>query len=52
MKNVNKTKESIISMYLDYVNNFISVYGFSDYYNIECITAYRIIDIGRKLVNG
>lgn len=44
-------RKKIIKMYLDYVNNFLSVYRFADHYDIDPEKAYRVIDIGRQL-NG
>jgi len=41
----------IIPMYLDYVNNFITVGGFADHYNLNGKDANYIIDLGRELNN-
>lgn len=44
-----KIKAKINDMYLDYFNNFLSIYRFAEYYEIDEEKAYRIIDIGRKI---
>ena len=44
-----KLKQKIEQMYLDYFNNFLSVYRFAEYYNIDEDKAYRVINIGRRL---
>jgi hypothetical protein len=42
-------KHTIERMYLEYVNDFLSVSGFADHYDITIEKATRIINIGRKL---
>lgn len=50
MKKTKKiNRQTIQAMFLDYVNNFLSVYRFAEHYQIEEDQAYRIIDIGRAL---
>lgn len=44
-----KSKQQIETMYLDYFNNFLSVYRFAEYYNMDEDKAYRVIEIGRRL---
>lgn len=44
-----KLKQQIEKMYIDYFNNFLSVYRFAEYYEIDEDQAYRVIDIGRRL---
>ena len=44
-----KLRQKIEQMYLDYFNNFLSVYRFAEYYNIDEDKAYRVINIGRRL---
>lgn len=44
-----KLKQQIEKMYVDYFNNFLSVYRFAEYYNIDEDQAYRVIEIGRRL---
>lgn len=46
------TKFKIIEMYLDYVNNFISVQAFADYYGLNTVEANIIINAGRELNNN
>jgi hypothetical protein len=46
-----KTKFKIIEMYLDYVNNFLTVKGFGDHYGLDEYEANVIINAGRKLNN-
>jgi hypothetical protein len=41
----------IEAMYLDWLNNFITIDEFADYYEISRFKALRIIKIGRQL-NG
>lgn len=45
-----KIKQTIKDMYIDYFNNFLSIYRFAEYYNIEVDKANRIIDLCRQLV--
>jgi len=42
-------RETIKKLYLDYVNNFLTVQAFADYYHFSDEKADRIIDIGRAL---
>jgi hypothetical protein len=44
-------KQKLVEMYLDYVNNFLTVECFSEYYEISLETGYRVIVIGRKINN-
>jgi flagellar motor component MotA len=41
--------DTIIEIYLDWVNNFISLDKFADHYGLDEIDAHYIIDLGRKL---
>lgn len=43
-------KEKLIEMYLDYVNNFITVAAFASYYNISERLARAIIDEVRETI--
>jgi hypothetical protein len=36
-------------LYLFYINNFLTIELFADYLRINEDTAYRIIDLGRRL---
>lgn len=47
---VNEFKDKTASMYLDYVNNFISLQGFADHYDISPERANEIINRGRELL--
>lgn len=38
-----------VSMYLDYVNNFMTVAAFADHYGIDDATALEVIEDGREL---
>ncbi len=42
-------KRLVRMMYLDYVNNFITIERFADYYSLSLDKAYRVIRIGREL---
>jgi len=44
-------KKKIQEMYLDWVNNFLSLERFSEYYNIPPQKAEKIINLGRILNN-
>lgn len=46
---LDQTDEEIIKIYLDWVNNFLTLSKFAEYYNIDEIDAHYIIDLGRKL---
>jgi hypothetical protein len=46
-----QTKFKIIEMYLDYVNNFLTVAGFAEHYGIDEFEANVIINAGRELNN-
>lgn len=41
----------IITMYIDYVNNFLSVERFAEYYKLTLSSAEFIISKGRELLN-
>jgi len=51
MKHLDKSNKVYIEMYLDYVNNFLTVSKFAEYYNITEVDAHYIIDLGRTLNN-
>lgn len=48
----NGTRIRIEAMYLDWLNNFITIDAFADYYEISKFKALRVIKIGRQLNNG
>jgi len=39
-------------LYLDYVNNFLTVKRFAEYYNMSIDYANHVIEVGRKLNNN
>lgn len=39
------------NMYFDYVNNFLTVGKFAEYYNMDSEKALKYINIGRKIYN-
>lgn len=41
--------ETILKMYLDYVNNFLTVERFAEFYGIRIGTANMIIKVGRMM---
>ena len=41
-------KKQLIEMYLDYVNNFLTVQAWAEHHGIEEDDAHKIIEIGRK----
>jgi hypothetical protein len=46
-----KTDQEIIEIYLDWVNNFISLEKFAEHYGLDEIDANYVIELGRKLNN-
>lgn len=48
----NGARIRIEMMYLDWLNNFITLDAFADYYEISKFKALRIIKIGRQLNYG
>lgn len=42
-------KKELEKMFLDYVNNYLTVWKFAEAYNITSKKANRILYIGRKL---
>lgn len=45
-------RDKIVELYLDWVNNFLTVEKFADYYMITVKRANKIINQGRKIANG
>ena len=41
--------DAIIEIYLDWVNNFLSIDKFAQHYEIDEIDAHYLIEVGRKL---
>ena len=48
---VHGTKGDVKKMYLDYVNNFLTISAFADYYGITEKQAKKIIESGRHYAN-
>jgi hypothetical protein len=49
MCNKRINRRTVEKMYIDYFNNFCTVYRFAEHYEIDEETATRIINLGRKL---
>lgn len=47
-----KAKKVITSMYLDYVNNFLTVDAFAQYYYLPVDEARQVIEQGRNIQNN
>lgn len=47
-----QTKQKLMEMYLDWLNNFITPICFAEYYHMDIQRALRIINIGRRLYNS
>lgn len=41
-------KEHIISFYIDYVNNFLTIASMADYYHMSDSKVKELIELGRK----
>jgi hypothetical protein len=48
-KTENTMKTKIEKLYLEYVDNFLTVVGFANYYDIDEVKANKIINLGRKI---
>lgn len=46
MKNI---CDRIQELYLDYVNNFLTVERFAEYYNLSERKAFKVIELGRQV---
>jgi len=46
-----RTDEQVAEMYLDWVNNFLTLEGFASHYDLSKEDVNTIIDLGRKLNN-
>ena len=44
--------DKYVELYLDYVNNFLTVKRFAEHYNMSENYANHIIEVGRRLNNG
>ena len=49
--NLTTTKIKIKALYLEYVNDFLTVTRFAEYYRITELRASKILSIGHKLTN-
>ncbi len=47
-----KARKVITSMYLDYVNNFLTVDAFAQYYYLPVGEARQVIEQGRNIQNN
>jgi hypothetical protein len=45
-------KRELSEVYLDWVNNFVSVGGFADYYGLTEDQARTLIDLSRSIYEG
>lgn len=52
MKTLTNFQRQIALMYLDYVNNFLTLERFAEHYSINEPLAREIINQGRELVNN
>jgi hypothetical protein len=43
------TRERLVEMYFDWVNNFISIDKFAEYHNLHRDEAMLLLDVARKL---
>ena len=41
--------DQFVTLYIDYVNNFITVERFAEYYAIDVDSAQKILDCGRTI---
>lgn len=51
MKTFSQLDQRCIKLYLDYVNNFLTVQAFADHYDIDIQEANATIERGRELNN-
>ena len=49
MREINEALHKLESFYLDYVNNFITVKRFAEFYGISEKKALSLIDIGNEI---
>ena len=43
--------DKYVELYLDYVNNFLTIERFAEYYGMSVDYANHVIEVGRKLNN-
>jgi hypothetical protein len=46
--NILNIKEQLVQMYLDWVNNYLTVEVFAEHYGLSVPTAQAMIDLGRE----
>ena len=42
-------REELIAVYLDWINNFVTILAFADYYGLSEEESKKVIELGRKL---
>lgn len=45
------TKKSVIAFYLEYVNNFLTIFSMSEYYDMPSQDCLYLVELGRKYHN-
>lgn len=48
MKNYTETVQTLKDLFLEYVNNFLTIRGFASYHKIGENRARKLIELGRK----
>ena len=46
------TREQLINVYLDWVNNFLTIGGFAEYYGLTDNQADTLINLAREVYNS
>lgn len=46
---IKSANEYLVALYLDWVNNFVSISGFAEHHNISHEDAVTLINIGKEL---
>lgn len=42
-------REDLIDVYLDWMNNFVTIPAFADYYGLSEEESKKVIDLGKKI---
>lgn len=42
-------RENLIDVYLDWLNNFVTIPAFADYYGLSEEESKKVIDLGKKI---
>ena len=42
-------REELIDVYLDWMNNFVTIPAFADYYGLSEEESKKVIDLGKKI---